>query len=107
MRSYRVCHRESGIAGCDASITQIEHLGPNRYELVRVVDYWVRVGPSRSQEGPTHLFFSVVGQEFCQIPLLVWALSRDILHPCSGQHWQPCMCLCANIRLLYDKQMYH
>lgn len=36
----------------------------------------------------------------------VWALSRDILHPCSGQHWQPCMCLCANIRLLYDKQMH-
>ena len=57
MRGYRVCHRESGIAGRDARITQIEHLGPNRYELVRVVDYWVRVGPSRSREGPTHLFF--------------------------------------------------
>lgn len=57
MRGYRVCHRESGIAGRDARITQIEHLGSNRYELVRVVDYWVRVGPSRSREGPTHLFF--------------------------------------------------
>lgn len=49
MRGYRVCHRESGIAGCDARISQIEHLGPNRYELVRVVDYWVRVGPSRAE----------------------------------------------------------
>lgn len=48
MRGYGVCHRESGIAGCDARITQIEHLGPNRYELVRVVDYWVRVESSRS-----------------------------------------------------------
>ena len=58
MRGYGVCHRESGIAGCDARITQIEHLGPNRYELVRVVDYWVRVESSRSWEGPTHLCVS-------------------------------------------------
>ena len=36
MRGYRVCHRESGIAGRDARIAQIEHLGPNRYELGRV-----------------------------------------------------------------------
>lgn len=51
--------------------------------------------------------FPVVEQEFCQIPLVVCVLSQDILHPCSGQHWQPCWCLCANIRLLYDKQMHH
>ena len=58
----------------------------SRYELVRVVDYWVRVGPSRSREGPTHLFFSVVGQEFCQFPLValvVWDLSQHVLHPGS------------------------
>ena len=97
MRGYRVCHRESGIAGRDTRIAQIEHLGPNRYELGRV----------GHEKDLLIYFFSVVGQEFCQIPLLVWALSRDILHPCSGQHWQPCMCLCENIRLLYDKQMHH
>ena len=51
--------------------------------------------------------FPVVEQEFCQFPLVVWALSQDIFHPCSGQHWQPCMCLCSNMRLLYDKQMHH
>lgn len=70
----------------------------SRYELVRFVDYWVRVGPSRSREGPTH-FFSVVGQEFCQIPLLVWALSQDILYACS---WGNIGSLaCAYVRI-YD-----
>ena len=28
--------------------------------------------------------FPVVEQEFCQFLLVVWALSQDILHPCSG-----------------------
>lgn len=88
MRGYRVCHRESGIAGRDARIAQIEHLGPNRYESGRV-----------GHEKDLLIYvFPVVEQEFCQFPLVVWALSQDIFHPCSGQHWQPCMCLCANIR---------
>ena len=107
MRSYRVCHRESGIAGCDARITQMEHLGPNRYELVRVVDYWVRVGPSRSREGPTHLCFSS-----CRAGVLpdsdssMGSFSGYPPYMFVGQHRQPCMCLCANMQLLYDKQMH-
>jgi len=46
----------------------------------------IRVGASRSQEGPIRLCFSSCRTELCQISLdtlVLWAFSRDILHPGS------------------------